>query len=745
MPTIRPVINTFAAGEISPRLAGRVDAPVSFQGAQELTNFQVKVLGGVSKRPGTKYVAGTFNNAKTRLIPFVIDHDTTFLIELTPSWIRIFSVENGAFLSNGGSPIALASNYTEAELYEIKYAQTYREMYLVHPNHPPIWFRYVSGTVTSAVIDYTASDQSFAGNLIAFTAPTGTYDASELWERVAQWLTPRKDYTATGTYNGKTLSKVSRTDLVLTLTFTDASTLSLNKTGSYSYQGSINIDLRPFIGAGNYPAAVAFFAGRLWMGGSKNDPAVIWGSKPWDYKNFLLFEEIEYKTSEKTESGKVGDGFTAAATYNGTSLTGISPAVTAGALVGKFVTGKYIAYGSKVLSNTTNSVVMDKVALGSGTASVDFSDWKDVNVPEYAEGKKTTQQVGAGSAIRLKLATEEDESIQWIATSQDLYVGTTSSEWIIPGTSNATQARAIIASRYGSANIQARFVGEGLMYVTSSSRHIRQLSTQMSQPLTMSAEHMIKHGVVQLDFQQSPDIALFTVLANGELARCLIEPAAQMMAWDRIRLRQGDAVESVAVVPGAARDLIYIVAKRIVGGQTRRFIEVLAENEDDSIASQWYLDSAVEKSGTAFTTVTGLDHLNGEAVKVRYLAAGVPTTIDATVAGGSVTVPSTTYALVGLSYQAKLKTNWIDSVETVGLTKGIGRIFMRLFRSMGFTLKYSDDAAAPSVPVVMTNYTGPKHITTDIPNLVDAALTIVSDAPDPVGIQSIVPEIEIGG
>ena len=130
---------------------------------------------------------------------------------------------------------------------------------------------------------------------------------------------------------------------------------------------------------------------------------------------------------------------------------------------------------------------------------------------------------------------------------------------------------------------------------------------------------------------------------------------------------------------------------------------------------------------------------------MRYLAAGITTTIDATVAGGSVTVPSTTYALVGLSYEAKLTTNWIDSVETVGLTKGIGRIFMRLFRSMGFTLKYSDDVAAPSVPVVMTNYTGPKHITTDIPNLVDAALTIVSDAPDPVGIQSIVPEIEIGG
>jgi len=748
MATIRPIFNDFSAGELSPRLAGRVDLPVYYRGAQELTNFQTRVLGGIGKRPGTKYVQTTDGSKKARLIPFVIDHDTVFIIELTVGKIRLLDARTGSWVSNGGTPVSISTTFAEADLFQIRYAQTHREVMLVHPDYPPLWFRYVSGTPITAVLDYATADQSFAGNLIEWTAPTETpYETYDLWEKVAQWLSSRKEYTATGTFNGKTVSKVKRNDLALTVTFSDATSVTMTRGSTSSYQGTINMDMRPFIGAGNYPGAVCYFGGRLWMGGSRNDPAVLWGSKPWDYKNFVLFEEIVYKTKKEKPSGEVGNGYTgtASSTTDATILKSVTPSLTVNALAGKYASGVNVAYGSQVVSNTANTVTLDRGAIGSGSFAVRFTDWKDAMVPEFDDAEETTQQVGAGSAVRLGLATEEDERIVWIAAAQDLYVGTTSSEWVIPGTSNATQARAIIASRYGSADIQSRFVGDGLMYVAPASRHIRQLSSGGGAPLTLQAEHMVKVGIMQMDFAQVPDMCLYAVLGDGQLARCLMEPSTGVVAWDRIKVRTGDLVESVAVIPGEDRDYVYMVVKRTINGAVVRFIEVMQENEDDSPASQWYLDAAVSKSGAAFTTITGLAHFNGQEVKVRYVpAAGGIAVATATVSGGSVTIPSATYALVGLPYSAVLRTHLVNSADSEGLQKGIGRVFFRLYKSYGFMLRY--DETSDPIPVDLpAGYTGAHYVTTDIPTMMDVGLRVESDDPVPCNIQSIVPEAEIGG
>lgn len=748
MGLIRPVLNDFSAGEISPRLAGRIDLPVFHKGAQEITNFRIRALGGVSKRPGTKYIARTRSDLKARLIPWTIDADTSFLIELTAGKIRFLDVASGAWVSSGGSPIEITTTYTEDVLFEVKYAQTFRECYLVHPGYAPIWFRYASGTPTTAVFEYTTSDQSFAGNLLEWTAPTATpYDILELWEAVARWLMPRKSYPASGTFNAKTLASIVRQDLSLILTFSDASTLTLTRGTTYSHQGSISIDLRPFMGAGNYPGAAAFWGGRLLLGGSLNDPATLWGSKPWDYKNFVLVETLEYSTKE--EKPNTRSDHTAASTSGNTTIASIAPAVVAGALVNKYATGQNIPYGAKVLSNTINSAVLDMASIGDGTAGVSFSDWKDANVPEYQDATEETQQIGAANAFRLQLATEEEERIIWIAGARDLFVGTSSSEWAIPGQISAIQAQAIIASRYGSADIQARFLGDSLLYVATSSRHLRQLGAELAPPLTTQAEHILRPGVVQIDYTQAPEVSLYAALADGDLVRCLLEPAISVLGWDRTRVRAGDLIEAVAVVGGSDRDLVYLSVKRTINGAVKRFIELLQDNEDDTTAHQWYLDAALEKTGAAFTVITGLSHFEGQEIQVRYTpaAGGTPLVVLRTVASGQVTIPSATYALAGLPFTAKLKTHRLELSDTEGLAKGVGTVFFRLFRSFGFILKYSDDATKPTMPVAVpaSPYTGLQPVTTDIPTLQDAELVIESSDPIPVGIQSIVPEVVVGG
>ena len=66
-----PVQTNFTAGELSPRLEGRVDIEKYFNSAKTLENVFVHPHGGASRRPGTHYVAEVQDSSKsTRLYSF---------------------------------------------------------------------------------------------------------------------------------------------------------------------------------------------------------------------------------------------------------------------------------------------------------------------------------------------------------------------------------------------------------------------------------------------------------------------------------------------------------------------------------------------------------------------------------------------------------------------------------------------------------------------------------------------------
>ena len=68
IPVIQP---SFAAGELSPFLYGRVDLAKFHVGARTMLNFLVHAHGGASNRPGTRFVGEVDDSsARHRLIPF---------------------------------------------------------------------------------------------------------------------------------------------------------------------------------------------------------------------------------------------------------------------------------------------------------------------------------------------------------------------------------------------------------------------------------------------------------------------------------------------------------------------------------------------------------------------------------------------------------------------------------------------------------------------------------------------------
>lgn len=78
-------------GEVDTRALARTDLEKMRLASESMINFVPTVLGPVQMRPGSKYVAQTYNNLKAKLIPFVFNSATTALIEVTSAGMRVFN------------------------------------------------------------------------------------------------------------------------------------------------------------------------------------------------------------------------------------------------------------------------------------------------------------------------------------------------------------------------------------------------------------------------------------------------------------------------------------------------------------------------------------------------------------------------------------------------------------------------------------------------------------------------------
>ena len=80
---------SFNSGEWAPSLYSRVDLEKYRSAAALIRNFFVDYRGGVSTRPGTRYVATTISPV-TRLIPFQASNTVGYVLEFGHYYIRPF-------------------------------------------------------------------------------------------------------------------------------------------------------------------------------------------------------------------------------------------------------------------------------------------------------------------------------------------------------------------------------------------------------------------------------------------------------------------------------------------------------------------------------------------------------------------------------------------------------------------------------------------------------------------------------
>lgn len=117
-PKIQP---SFAVGELAPALFSRVDLEKYKSAAALVRNFFVDYRGGVSSRPGTKYVLQAFKSATpVRLLPFQASTTVGYILEFGDHYIRFHN--NGAPVLESALTI---TNTTQANPCVVQVANSY--------------------------------------------------------------------------------------------------------------------------------------------------------------------------------------------------------------------------------------------------------------------------------------------------------------------------------------------------------------------------------------------------------------------------------------------------------------------------------------------------------------------------------------------------------------------------------------------------------------------------------------------
>lgn len=102
---LQQLIRSFAGGEITPEMYGRMDLDKFQTGAALLSNFIPLPYGAAHKRPGFAYVnQGGDTSKKIRVIPFSYNADQTMVLEFGDQYIR--------FHTAGGTLLETAKNIT---------------------------------------------------------------------------------------------------------------------------------------------------------------------------------------------------------------------------------------------------------------------------------------------------------------------------------------------------------------------------------------------------------------------------------------------------------------------------------------------------------------------------------------------------------------------------------------------------------------------------------------------------------
>ncbi len=228
------------------------------------------------------------------------------------------------------------------------------------------------------------------------------------------------------------------------------------------------------------------------------------------------------------------------------------------------------------------------------------------------------------NAVAFTIASDQVNAIRWLAPANRLILGTLGAEFAAGGGSGdsitPSTVNVRLQTRHGVADMMPALVGSNaILFVQRQGRKLREIAFSfeadgyVSEDMTVRAEHLTRGGLVQLAWQQEPFGILWAVRADGRLLGFTYLRSQLVTAWHQHPLADCGAAEALASIPGVGAsipgggdDQLWLIARRIVNGQTKRYVELLEPPLADTAdpLDAFYVDAGLTFDGKVAATLT---------------------------------------------------------------------------------------------------------------------------------------------
>ncbi len=272
----------FTTGEMSPRLMSRVDVQKYQNGCELLENFLIMPHGGVTKRPGFRFIAATKTTAGTYLIPFKFSTVQAYIIEFGAGYFR-FYMDGGQILSSG-SPYECAHPYTQDQLANVKFVQSADVLYMLHPQVRPKQLMR-AGHTSWSVIDFEFKDGPYLDTNSEATKQLAV--SATAVGPVTITATGHSPFAATDIGRCVRIGPSTAWSWAVITSFTSATEVAADlKVAASSISATADWRLGAWSDTTGWPSVASFFEERLWFANTTHQPQTVWASRSADFNNF---------------------------------------------------------------------------------------------------------------------------------------------------------------------------------------------------------------------------------------------------------------------------------------------------------------------------------------------------------------------------------------------------------------------------------------------------------------------------
>lgn len=669
---------SFAGGENGDAANARADTARYQISVEKCEGYIVMKQGGLTRAPGTRFVLELKDQSQRgKLIPFRRSSTDYLMLAINGGVSRF--LKDGGFVQNvDTTPYEMSVPWVEPDLSSLRYASAGNTIYVASNKAPKQIVR--SGPLSWAVSDYAPAN-----------GPVDTANVDK----------------------AKTIQASAATGAGITLTGVGTSFGAAQIGGVYRLEDR-DLSLTPSWS----PTEEAIATGQLrrWNGNV--------------YEAMLSGKAAGPNAPSHTE-GDVSAGKADATTeyqtwrfrhpgYGFVRITAVASALSATADV-------LTELPATVVSGATY-----RWAAPAWTSDLGFPTWVSFRYPKLfwsrgniawgtADDDALNFDLARGDdtdAIAIRIVAPDGSlvDIQWMAPSGPQLIGTSDLEWVLRGANvfdpiTPKGAKPFPLGTDGSEPQIPTLVDGGVMFVGKTARrlHYTKFDTQTQQldstELSVTAEHIFGVKVVGSCWQRDPNRILWMWFEDGTMASFTFMPAQQIGAFCR-HPRKNLFVEDMACIPSTSSgtDQVYIIARRTINGETKRYVELMADYfrplnaAAPTAAGAWFLDSALRVTGVNMTSITQLAHLEGQEVGV--FADGVMQARK-TVEGGTIALDRPSQdVLVGLPircYVRDLPRNFNTAAgSTTGDIKTIHKALVHLKDSGSGRIRVYDPDRLPS-------------------------------------------------